>query len=263
VASLVWGRDPQEAFEEPYEYGIQDQFEREATPLFRQLYKLLNSDQYHYTVEDRSCEKAVWLLAMDALDSLRDCLGALIRKDHRVAGKLFRNILESMDLAAYFHSATEKSRVSLEKWFGDEIVPHREYRNYVKRTQSAKAAERLAKHYSSLSRFTHRSYRAILDGYSRGGENRLVHDGIAELCGSREGAAYLLVLPQTIAYYYAMLANLALEYATELSEIGLVTPENIRDAFMASLESETVPRRFFPRRWLEARLQGAGAQDME
>lgn len=29
MPSQVWRRDPQEAFEEPYEYGIQDQFVRE------------------------------------------------------------------------------------------------------------------------------------------------------------------------------------------------------------------------------------------
>ena len=260
MPSQVWGRDPQEAFEEPYEYGIQDQFVREARTLFTRLYKLLNSDRHHYSVDDRSREKAVWLLAMDALDSLRECLEALVRKEHRVASKLFRDVTESMDLAGYFHSATSKSKSSLDKWYADEIVPHREYRDYVKRTQSAEAAERLRKHYSSLSRFTHRSYRAILNGYSLGGEDRLVHDRTGELYGSQEGATNLLVLPQTIASYYAVLANLALEYSTELSELGLVSREAIKDTFAASLETETVPRRFLPRRWLAERLQGSARE---
>jgi hypothetical protein len=122
MPSQVWGRDPQEAFEEPYEYGIQDQFAREARTLFARLYKLLNSDCHRYSVDDRSREKAVWLLSMDALDSLRECLEALIRKEHRVASKLFRDVMESMDLAAYFHNATDKSKVSLGKWYADEIA---------------------------------------------------------------------------------------------------------------------------------------------
>lgn len=265
MASQVWGRDPQEAFEQPYEYGIQDQFAREARTLFTCLYKLLNSDRHRYSVEASSREKAVWLLVMDALDSLRDCLEALTRKEHRVASMLFRNVVESMDLAAYFHSATDKSKVSLDKWYADEIVAHSEYRDYVKKTQSAEAAEQLAKHYSSLSRFTHRSYRAILAGYSRGGEDRLVHDRTGELYSTNEGAARLLVLPQTIASYYALLANLALEYATELSELGLANRGEIRDAFATSLESEAIPRRFLPRRWLAERLLSAAAdrQDEE
>lgn len=263
MPSQVWGRDPQEAFEEPYEYGIQDQFAREARALFTRLYKLLNSDRHRYSAEDRSREKAVWLLAMDALDSLRECLEALIRKEHRVAGKLLRDVMESMDLAAYFQSATDKSKASLQKWYADEIVPHKEYRDYVKRAQSTEAAERLARHYSSLSRFTHRSYRAILDGYSRGGEDRLVHDRSGELYGSHEDARSFLVLPQTIASYYAVLENLALEYATELPELGLVTREEIREAFAASLQSETVSRRFLPRRWLVERLHGSAAERRE
>jgi hypothetical protein len=197
---------------------------------------------------------------MDGLDSLRDCLEALNRKEHRVASKLFRDVTESMDLAVYFHSATDKSRVSLDKWYADEIVPHREYRDYVKRTQSTDAAKQLAKYYSSLSRFTHRSYRAIIDGYSRGGKDRLVHDRTDELYSSNKGASRFLVVPQTIASYYAVLANLTLEYATELSELGLLTQEEIRDAFATSLESETIPRRFLPRRWLANRLRRSASE---
>jgi hypothetical protein len=260
VPSQVWGRDPQEAFEEPYEYGIQDQFVREAGALFTKLYELLSSDRHRHSLEDRSSEKALWLLAMDALDSLRDCLAALMQKQHRVAGKLFRDVMETMDLAAYFRSATPESRTSLGKWYADEIVPDRKYRDYVKRTRGAQAAQQLAKYYASLSRFTHRSHRAILDGYSRGGEGRLVHDRRGELYGRDQGAAISLVLPHVIASYYAMLANLALEYTSELAELGLVTQEEIRGAFTESLESETVPRRFLPHRWLVERLQGATAK---
>jgi hypothetical protein len=253
MPSQVWGRDPQEAFEEPYEYAVQDQFVREARALFAQLYPLLNCDRHRHTAEEDSPEKAVWLLAMDALDSLRDCLSALIRKEHRVAGKLFRDVMETMDLAAFFHSGTDKSKACLRKWYADEIVPHREYREYVKHSHTAQEAERLAGHYASLSRFTHRSYRAILDGYSCGDENRLVHDRTGELYGSDEGAARFLVLSQTLSSYYAVLANLVLEFAADLSDFGLASPVEVRDAFAKSLEVETVSRRFLPRRWLPER----------
>jgi len=188
MPSEVWGRDPQEAYEEPYEYGIQDQFSREARTLFKRLYKTLNSDRHRYTAEDRSCEKAVWLLAMDALDSLRECLEALGRKEHRVAGKLFRDVVESMDLATYLRSGTNKSKRALARWYSDKIIGHNEYREHVRKTQSLTVSKLLAKHYSSLSRFTHRSYRAILDGYSRAAENRLVHDRSGELFGTKSQA---------------------------------------------------------------------------
>jgi hypothetical protein len=76
MPSIVWGRDPQEAYEEPYEYGAQEQFAREAERLLSHLYALLNSEQHRYATEDRSAVKAAWLLAMDALDSLREGLEA-------------------------------------------------------------------------------------------------------------------------------------------------------------------------------------------
>ena len=93
MPSIVWGRNPKEAYEEPYEYGAQEQFAREAARLLGQLYVLLNSDRHQYATDDRSVAKAVWLLAMDALDSLRESLAALERKEHRIAGKLFRVII--------------------------------------------------------------------------------------------------------------------------------------------------------------------------
>jgi hypothetical protein len=263
MPSQVWGRDPQEAFEEPYEYEIQEQFSREAVSLLARLYRVLNSNQFRYAVEDQSPAKAVWLLAMDALDSLRDCLTTLGGKEHRIAGKLFRDVMESMDLAAYFHSGTPKSISSLQQWYADEIVPHREYRDYVKQTEDAEAAKRLAKHYSSLSRFTHRSYHAILGGYSRGGGDRLVHDRTGELYGNSDSSATFLVLPQTIASYYAVLANLVLDYSSELLELGLVSQEEVQASFDAILEPETVSRRFFPRRWLAERLERSTAEQPE
>lgn len=261
MPSQVWGRDPQEAFKEPYEYEVQEQFVREADAVLARLYRLLNSDRHRYSLQDESCDKAVWLLAVDALDSLRDCLRALTRKEHRVAGKLFRDVVESMDLAAFFYSGTERGKVCLKSWYADNIVPHHEYRDYVKQTYSTQEAQRLARHYSSLSRFTHRSYRAILDGYSRGAEDRLVHDGTGELCGGDEGAARVLVLPQTLSSYYAVLANLVIEYAAELSDLGLVTGDEIRDAFAKSLQPGTMPRRSLPRRWLALRLQGSAPEE--
>jgi hypothetical protein len=251
MPSQVWGRDPQEAFEEPYEYEVQDQFEREARALLTRLYRLLNSDHFGYSNDDRSTEKAVWLLAMDALDSLRDCLTCLGRKEHRIAGRLFRDAIESMDLATYFHGGTEGSLPSLRDWYADKIVPNREYRDFVRRTRGAEASRILGERYTSLSRFTHRSYRAILDGYSEGSEGRLVHDRTGELYGDSDSSATFLVLPHTIASYYAVLSALILDYALQLGNLGLASDEEIQVAFSASWESETVHRRFLPRRWLK------------
>jgi hypothetical protein len=219
--------------------------------LLNHLYVLLNSERHRYVAEDRSPEKAMWLLAMDALDSLREGLAALERKEHRITGKLFRDVLESMDLAAYFSVRDKKSGKAMAKWYHNEYVAHSEYRNYFRKIHGEPAAKGLAVLYKRLSRFTHRSYSAILEGYTLGRGSRLVHDRSNETFkdfGRR--SVRILVPPQTDAAYYAALAGFITEYAEELTVLGLVDVELIRAAFSSCLETETVPRRFTPRSWI-------------
>jgi hypothetical protein len=216
MPSLVWNRDPQEAFDEPYEYGIQEQFVREADAFLIKVYRLINAKDCKRYLQDKSRENAEWLLAMDGLDSLRECLGALQRKEHRIAGKLFRDVMEAMDLAVFFHSQTKLSIKYLHKWYEDEVVPHRHYRDFVKKSKGLDEARKLSSYYSSLSRFTHRSYRAILDGYSRGVDDWLVHDGSSEVFHDSPKARTDLVLPATISTYFAVLAGLIQEFADDL-----------------------------------------------
>lgn len=251
MPSLVWERDPQEAYINPYEYAVQEQFVREASRLLKSYYPLLNPKERRFTLDDQSVEKAVCLLQMDALDSLRDCLSALERKNHRVAGKLFRNMIETLDLAAYFHGRTLKSENSLQRWYADKTVAHSDYRDYLKKTQGKEAAEESRRHYQSLSRFVHRSYGVIMDGYSVGGEDKLVHDSTGLLFGESENSETALVLPETIAAYYATLANLILIFSDEIVRRRLVIYSDLEKASSESLEAETVPRRFMPREWLK------------
>ena len=251
MPSLVWGRDPQEAFRNPYEYEANEQFLREASLLLPRLYRLLYTDRRRYKRDERSVEKAIWLLQMDALDSLEDALAALKRKNHRIAGKLFRNIIEALDLAAYFHQGGASSTPYLEAWFNDEVVPHRVYREFIKRTQGDEPFEESRRHYHSLSKFAHRTYRAIMDGYSLGAEERLVHDRVDLLYDEqRELSNCLLVLPHTVSAYLATLGNLIMVFADEIGRRGMVNPGDVEAAMRDSLEVETVPRHFMPSEWL-------------
>jgi hypothetical protein len=249
MPSQVWGRDPQEAFENPYEYAVQEQFVREAKALFKQSYLLLAADSHSYVTTDTSKEKAVWLLHMDALDSLRDALDALERKRHRVAGKLFRSVMESLDLAAYFHSGSPDSATDLAKWYADEVVLHGRYREHVRKTDGPAAADLKRDQHRGLSKFVHRSYRAILDGYSLGGGERLVYDGVGARFGDHKDADTMLVLPQTIASYHASLADLVLVFLSETVRRGTASEGDVSAALESSMEQETVKRRFMPRTW--------------
>jgi hypothetical protein len=60
----------------------------------------------------------------------------------------------------------------------------------------------------------------------------------------------MLVLPQTIASYFANLAELIQLFLDESHRRGVLSEEQVCDAFAKSLELESVPRRFLPRRWL-------------
>ncbi len=260
MPSQVWGRDPQEAFENPYEYAVQEQFVREAKAIFRQCYMLLTADSHSYAASDTGREKAVWLLHMDALDSIRDALDALERRRHRVAGKLFRSVMESVDLAAYFHSGSPDSETDLAKWYADEVVLHGRYRDHVRRTDGPAAANLKRDRHRSLSKFVHRSYRAILDGYSLGNGHRLLHDGLGARFGDHSGADTFLVLPKTIAAYHASLADLTLLFLSEIARRGTATESEVSAALESSLEEATVPRRFMPRAWF-GELMRAQAED--
>ena len=76
MASIIWDRDPQEAVNNPYEYNAQKQFHREAIALTDKLSeKLLNKKKF--TRDDRTLEKALWMLQTDALFAFRDAVQLL------------------------------------------------------------------------------------------------------------------------------------------------------------------------------------------
>jgi len=247
-------RSSREAFENPYEYAVQDQFVREASSLLLIFYGLMSDNRLTFRRDDRSVEKAIWMLQMDALDSLRDCLKSLVRKNHRVAGKLFRDIIETLDLAAYFASRSKKSNHDLDKWYRNEIIPHSVYREFIKSTEGPAASDEKKRLYSNLSKFTHRSYRAICDGYTLGSNDRLVHDAVTVTFSERgEQAETMLVTPQIIASYFASLAELTRMFSVEVHQRGVLSEVEVSDAITKALEVETVPRRFLPARWLAGR----------
>ena len=237
MPSIIWGRDPQEAIEEPYEYECQDQFCREATLLLNQFSSELEKYTMAFKLEDVSIEKAIWMLQNDAIDSLKDILDSLQNKRHRIAGKLFRDVLESLNLSAYFHSGVSSSKQHLAEWYQDEIIPHRVYREYIKNELGEQAKLSSAKFYSNVSKFTHRSYKILLYGYGLGTEDRLSYDGY-------DGD--ILILPQTIAMYFATLSSFTYLASNELHLRGLVAKETIDVIWENCLGKETVTRRFKP-----------------
>ena len=54
----------------------------------------------------------------------------------------------------------------------------------------------------------------------------------------------LVILPKTIAAYFAILADLIAEFLREVTARGLLTNKEVAKAVNASLKRKTVPRRF-------------------
>ena len=102
MPSIVWGRNPREAYRNPYEYKAQDQFVREAEKIINKLFSELLKYAMKFKRDDTSIKKAIWMLQIDAVDSLQDFLILMKQKNHRVAGRLFRDVMETLDLAAFF-----------------------------------------------------------------------------------------------------------------------------------------------------------------
>jgi hypothetical protein len=243
MTSIVWGRHPQEAYDNPYEYEAQDQFVREAKALLSQLQVALDHFTMEYHKDDRSLEKATWMLAVDLNDALLESIQLLEEKRHRIAFRLFRDAVETIDLLQVLHSKTPRAEKTLKLWYKDETIPHKESRMYIEECKGKNAAFERRDYYAQLSKFTHRTYRALLKSYSLGRDDMLVHD-------SR--SMRILVLPQTIASGLAVLADLIIQATECLGKCGALTPEEVSNAWLVALELHVVPRRFAPTRNLSS-----------
>lgn len=235
MASFVWGRHPQEAYDNPYEYEAQEQFVREAKELLSQLQVTLDNFTMVFHRDDRTLEKATWMLAVDLIDVLLESVQLLEEKRHRVAFRLFRDAVETIDLLQVLNSSTPRAEKSLCLWYENQTIPHIESRRHIEDTQGREAAFKRRDYYIELSKFTHRTYRALLKSFSLGSDDMMVHDS---------HSMRLLVLPETIASGLSILADIILQATECLERCGPLDSEGLANAWLVAIELHTVPRRF-------------------
>ena len=234
MPSFVWEREPNEAYDEPYEYAGQEQFAREAQAVLKELkvhYAKLN---HTFSREDKTVRKAVWLLQVDSLGALSDGLELIGEKRHRLVSRLFRDVVETLDASLYFSQAGTHAHGKLVKWYANEVIPHRIFRDFIKKHQGDDKFERLRSVYNDFSKYTHRTYRALLMSYMLGKDDNLAYDGF------RTDTDY--ALPHVISFSYAIIAMLIkrfMEFAIITEQITQAQAENI---WGNCLESETIPR---------------------
>lgn len=238
--NFIWTRDPKEAYSNPYEYEAEEQFSRESYNLLVGLKEKLELFNRTFHRDDRSLEKATWMLLIDAIDSLLECHNFLLNKKHKVAGRLFRDAIEVIDLSSLFMSKTEKSKKLLEKWYNDEIIPNRDYRNYIENQKGKEDAEKYRKYYSQISKFNHRSYRTLAYGYLKNRNGNLVYDGFTTDLNN----SHLRVFPGIISMQYVLLANCILILLTAIEKSKLISKTDIDDIWTKSIEKIPLQRKF-------------------
>lgn len=235
MKNFIWNRNPQEAMNNPYEYEAQKQFRNEAEKLVKELRAYLISE-FSFTLNEKSTQKAIFMLTVNALDSAYEIVQSLKNKSHRTTAHLLRTIDESIDLGVFFNSKTEKSERKVKKWFNDEIIPHREYRDYIKQVEGLRRFEQERNNYIEISKFSHNSYKTLLYSYIKRSDNTIVH-------GSKYDSGILIPI-QTISMYHAISGFYFQKIAFKMVEFELIEIEKMLTIMIDSEEEKTVQRKF-------------------
>jgi hypothetical protein len=215
LKSKIWCQKIDEVIANPYDYENQKIFIKEAKSLLNKAYKLYEVYQLKFHIDNRSLNKCIWMLQVDALDTLRDCFYLIEKKKHRLVGKMFRDVVEVLDIARLIK---EKPNGHLNKWYGNNIIQHKDYRKYLQGKCGINAKENSKNFYQHLSRWTHHVYFTLKNSYSLGAENMMVYDSHSKL----------LVLPQTVSQYLWMLSALIKKFIDEMTISGLFTDKDLK-----------------------------------
>lgn len=236
MPSFVWDRDTGDAWDEPYEYEGQAQFHREAKKVLKCLKDHYAKKDMTFNRDEETIEKAIWLIQVDALEAIIDALNLTEEKRHRIAARLFRDAVETMDLSAYFYLSGDKGESNSRKWYKDQVVPHRVFREFIKEYECTDKAKKLGSLYRDLSKYTHRTFSALTKSYVMGRENKISYDGFSD-SGFR-------VLPHVISFSYAAIAALIKRFIDVAISTNELSKADADRMWVESLEKETVPRRF-------------------
>ena len=204
--SIFWDLSVKQAWDHPYEYKEKILFLKEAERLLCFIYEEYNKFNLKFHIDDKSLKKAVWMLHLDAIDTLKDCLYLLENKKHRLVGKMFRDVKETLDIALLFIAEPKYKK----DWFENEKTPkHMKFRNLIKEKHGDYQESILHDEYQRLSKWTHHGYFNLKHSFSLGVNDLMVYESYAP---------EILVLPQTISIYIVELKNLILQIEKDYKE---------------------------------------------
>ncbi|MBW8199625.1 hypothetical protein [Flagellimonas abyssi] len=239
MRNFIWNRDPQEAMDNPYEYEAQKQFRKEAKKLIRGLRSYIITE-YNFKLTEKSTEKAVWMLTMNALDSALEIVRSLNKQNHRVTAHLLRTIDESIDLAEFFNSESIEAKNKLDRWFNDEIISHSDFRDYIKKTRGEETSQLHRDYYRTISKFSHNSYKTLLYSYVQLGDESIIHESKYD--------SGILIPVQTISMYHAISGAYFQKIAFKMAEFNLIDTIKMLEMMSDSQDVKTEKRRFESRK---------------
>lgn len=257
--SRLWTQPFDEVKNNLYDYESQELFLKEASLILDEIYKHYNKYQIKFHLDGRSVKKAIWMLHLDALDTLRDCIALLKKKKHKIVGKLFRDIFETIDLSNLFWEERNKGSKNLKKWYKNIIILHSDYRNHLKTARDvtiikegeeliikaegkiiAKVKRKLidkteeeittyaggeiiaktgADIYRALSEWTHHTYRILKHSYSLGGKNGKML--------VYDGYSDKLISHQVLSRYTLDIKDFVLYFLGAVKRVGLINWKEI------------------------------------
>lgn len=233
LKNIIWTRDPQEAMDNPYEWDAQKKFVKEANDFLRKIRKHI-IENTSFTKDDRSKEKAIWMLSLAALDSAIEITISLKRNQIHVIYHLLRSIREALDLAIYFDIEDTVIDESISKWFDGEIIQHGEYRSYVGKKINKAKEDHLKNIHRALSKFNHNSYQTLLYSYFLDDNGGIHHYGRYESDSTKP--------VNTIAMLHAVSAQVILELSFQLPILKVLDTSVLLD-FIGDQKRKRIVRR--------------------
>lgn len=220
--SRLWTQRLEEVLRNPYDYESQELFLKEASSVLNRVYKSYDKYFLKFRLNERTKKRAIWMLHLDALDTLRDCIFLLRRKKHRIVGKLFRDVTEVLDLATLFWWEGDEHQTNVQKWYDDEVIPHRAFRQYIKKIKGDNFCKYSTTMYANLSKWTHHCYSVLLSSYSRGWK-----EDDALLMYDSHFRSDTLIMPQIISQYAWEVKDLILYFLSNVKMVGLIDWEHL------------------------------------
>lgn len=209
--SKIWTIEPGCVKNLIYEYEEKERFLNKAADVVAEIINSYHHFQFHFTENDTSLEKAMWMLHRDALSAINDCIEFLKNRKYRTVFKLLRDIFEAIDLATLFWLTKKEKNKYLNKWYKGKVFTHRTFRQYIEKKLGNKNLSDSSKElYGIFSEDLHHTYQALSKSYLLGAGNKIWFDTEEELSLPQRITEAMWLLGKMIAtlvYYCALIID--------------------------------------------------------